>query len=193
MARNPKVDKAFGNSQRWWQETDALREILLGCGLTEELKWSKPCYTYDGRNICIIQGMKDFLALLFFKGALLKDPDRILERQGLHSRAGFRMRFTSFRDVARMAKSIKAYAREAIEVEKAGLKVGKGTDIAYPDELIDKFGEDPVFKAAFDRLTTGRQRSYVLHFCGAKQSKTRTARIENYRRRILDGKGIHDR
>ena len=159
---------------------DALREILLEGGLTEELKWGKPCYTYDGRNICIIQGMNDFLALLFFKGALLKDPDDILKRQGANSRAGYRMPFTSVRDVVRVAKSINAYAREAIEVEKIGLKVKHGTSVEYPAEIIDKLDEDPDFKAAFDGLTPGRQRGYILLISGATQSKTRAARVEQY-------------
>ena len=137
--------------------------------------------------------MRDFLALLFFKGALLKDPDGILERQGPNSRAGYRMRFTSVRDVAREAESIKVYAREAVEIEKTALKVRRGRDIAYPDELTERLAEDLVFKAAFEGLTPGRQRGYVLHFSGAKQSKTRAARIKKYRPRILQGKGIHDR
>jgi uncharacterized protein YdeI (YjbR/CyaY-like superfamily) len=118
MARNPKVDKSFSNATRLRQEAEKLREVLLECGLTEELKWGKPCYTYNGKNICIIQRMKDFLALLFFKGALLKDPDDVLEVQGPNSRAGYRIRFSSAQDVTRMAKSIKAYTREAIELEK---------------------------------------------------------------------------
>ena len=193
MARNPQVDKSFGNTERWWREADELREILLDCGLTEELKWGQPCYMHQGKNICIIQRMKDFLALLFFKGALLKDPDDVLERQGPNSRAGFRMRFTGVQDVVRTAGSIRAYIHEAIEVEKAGLKVEKETDFAYPGELVDQLDADPDFKAAFDRLTPGRQRGYVLHFSGAKQSKTRAARVERYRRKILDGKGFHDR
>ena len=193
LARNPRVDQALSDSQRWRQETERLRDILLECGLTEELKWRQHRYTHDGRNICIIQGMKDFLALLFFKGALLKDPDHMLERRGPNSRAGYRIRFTSVRDVVDIVDSIKAYAHEAIKVEKAGLTMEKGTAIAYPEEFLDRFDEDPDFKAAFDRLTPGRQRGYVLHFSGAKQSKTRAGRIEKYRPRILDGRGIHDR
>ena len=193
MAENPKVDKSFSNAKLWRQEADKLREFLLECDVTEELKWGKPSYAHDGKNICIIQRMKDFLALLFFKGALLKDPDDVLEVQGPKSRAGFRMLFNSVEDVGRMARSIKANVREAIEVEIAGLRAEKATDLDYPEELIDKFGEDPDFKAAFDELTPGRQRGYVLHFSGAKQSKTRVARIEKYQRKILDGKGFHDR
>ncbi|MDE0056101.1 MAG: YdeI/OmpD-associated family protein [Gammaproteobacteria bacterium] len=193
LPRNPKVDEALSDSQRWWQETDALRDVLLQCGLTEELKWRLPCYTHEGRNICIIQPMKDFVALLFFKGALLKDPDGILERQGPNSRTGFRTRFTSVQDIAGLANSVKAYAREAVEVEEAGLQVEQVPNFAYPEELTEMFDEDPDFKAAFDQLTPGRQRGYVLHFAGAKQSKTRVTRIEKHRPRILEGKGIQDR
>jgi uncharacterized protein YdeI (YjbR/CyaY-like superfamily) len=193
MARNLKVDESFRNATRWRQEADKLREILLDCGLAEEFKWGKPCYTHDGRNICIIQRMKDFLALMFFKGALLKDPDGVLEVQGPNSRAGYRMRFTSVRDVTRLAGSVKGCVREAIEVERSGLEVGKAEGLDYPEELIDKFDEDPELKEAFDQLTAGRQRGYLLHFSAAKQSKTRAARIGKYRRHILDGRGLHDR
>lgn len=193
MARNPDVDTSFRNAKLWLEEADNLREILLRCGLTEDLKWGKPCYAFDGKNICIIQRMKDFLALMFFKGALLKDPDGVLEAQGPNSRVGYRIRFISVQDVANKAKSVKACVREAIEVEKAGLKVEKRTDLECPEELIARFDEDPDFKAAFDDLTPGRRRGYVLHFSAAKQSKTRSARIEKYRSKILSGKGLHDR
>jgi uncharacterized protein YdeI (YjbR/CyaY-like superfamily) len=193
MARIPEIDKSFSNAKHWVQEANALRDILLACGLTEELKWKKPCYTHAGKNICIIQRMKGFLALLFFKGALLKDRDDILEVQGPNSHAGYRIRFTSVEDVARMAKSIKAYVREAIDVEEAGLKVPSARELDLPEELIDRLDEDPDFKAAFDALTPGRQRGYLLFFCDAKQSKTRVARIEKCRHKILDGKGLHDK
>lgn len=193
MAKDPKVDRLFSNAKLWRQEADTLREILLECGLREEVKWRSPCFAQDGKNICIIQRMNDFLALLFFKGALLKDPDGILERQGPYSRVGYRMRFTSVQDVAKVAASIKAYVREAIEVEEAGLKVERATDFELTEELIRKFAEDPEFEAAFDKLTPGRQRGYVLYFSGAKQSKTRAARIEKCRPKILAGKGFQDR
>ncbi len=194
MARNPKVDESLPKSTRWRHETDALREILMECGLSEEFKWRKPCYAHAGKNICIIQPMKDFLALMFFKGALLKDPDGLLERQGPNSRAGFRMRFTSVQDVARTARSIRACVRDAIEVEKAGLKVEMtATDIEYPRELTDRLHEDPEFRAAFEGLTPGRRRFYAVHFSSAKHSKTRAARIKRCRPKILDGKGFHDR
>lgn len=195
MPRNTSVDQSLGNATRWRRETEELRDILLECGLTEELKWRKPCYAHEGRNICIIQSMKDFLALLFFKGALLNDAEGVLERQGPNSRSGFRMRFTSVEEVVGSAETIRAYALEAIENEKAGLKVerAKAADLVYPEELIGMFDRDPELDAAFHRLTPGRQRGYVLYFSGAKQSKTRTARIERYSRKILDGKGFHDR
>lgn len=193
MDRNPGLNKSFREARLWRQEADELREVLLQSKLSEELKWGKPCYTFDGKNICIIQRMKDFLALMFFKGALLEDPDKILEVQGPNSRSGYRMRFASVQDVARMAKSVKAYVREAIEIEKAGLKVEKETDLAFPDELVDRFDEDPAFRIAFDQLTPGRQRGYLLHFSAAKQPQTRVQRIEKFRHHILHGKGLHDR
>ena len=193
IAGNPEVERAIGGSSRWREEASTLREILLECGLTEELKWRKPCYVHEGKNICIIQEMKHFLTLLFFKGALLKDPDGLLERQGPHSRSGLRMRFTGVREVTEGAGSIRAYVREAIQIEEAGLEVEKGTDPEYPEELVDRFDADPDFKTAFERLTPGRQRFYVIHFSSAKKSRTRAARIERYRQKILDGKGFNDR
>ena len=188
-----EVDKSFRSAKLWRAEADALRAALLDCGLAEELKWGKPCYSYDGKNIAIIQRMKDFLALMFFKGALLTDPDGVLERQGPNSRSGFRARFTSVKDVSRMKKSLKALVREAIDVEKKGLKVEKSNDLDMPAELVDAFDQDPDFKAAFDALTPGRRRGYVLHFSEAKQAKTRAARIEKYRDKIFEGRGFHDR
>jgi uncharacterized protein YdeI (YjbR/CyaY-like superfamily) len=192
VAGNRQVDNLFRNARNWRQEADALREILLECDLAEEVKWGKPCYTHDGKNICIIQRMKDFLALLFFKGALLNDPDDILEVQGPNSRAGYRMRFTSVDDVTRLAGSIKSYVREAIEVELAGLAVKRQSSLEFPDELVASFQDDPDFESSFEALTPGRKRGYILHFTDAKKSKTRFARIEKSRRKILEGKGIHD-
>jgi len=193
VRNNPEVDKLFRQAANWRQEAERLREILLASGLTEELKWGKPCYTHDGKNICIIQRMKAFLALLFFKGALLDDPDGVLEVQGPHSRAGYRLRFTSVRDVDRVKKNIRSLVREAIAAEQAGLKVNKGSDPDYPQELTDAFDADAAFKAAFQNLTPGRQRGYVLHFSSARQAKTRMARIAKHRDRILAGNGLHDR
>ena len=191
-AENSKLEEAFAGARLWRQEAIELRRILAETGLTEELKWGKPCYTYDGKNICIIQRMNSFLALLFFKGTLLKDPDNVLEVQGANSRSGYRMRFTSVKDVAKMAKSVKAYVGEAIEVEKAGLKVEKASRLDYPEELVDKFAEDSELRAAFDKLTPGRKRGYALYFSDAKQSKTRVARIERCRSKILAGKGFQE-
>ncbi len=194
-AMNAAVEKSFNNAKLWREEALELRKVLLASGLDEELKWGKPCYTAGGKNIVIVQRMKDFLALLFFKGALLKDPDGVLERQGPNSRAGFRMRFTSVKDVNGKAKSIRACIREAVDVEKKGLKVGKPKpdEMNLPDELIDAFDGDPDFRAAFDALTPGRQRGYALHFSSAKQSKTRAARIEKCRKKIFEGKGFQER
>ena len=192
MNRKSTLEKSFDSARLWRQEANELRKILLSAGLTEELKWGKPCYAYDGKNICIIQRMNSFLVLLFFKGALLKDPDNVLEVQGANSRNGYRMRFTSVKDVAKMAKSVKAYVGEAIEVEKAGLKVEKASRLDYPEELVDKFAEDSELRAAFDKLTPGRKRGYALYFSDAKQSKTRVARIERCRSKILAGKGFQE-
>ena len=193
MARNPSLDKSFNEAKLWRLEANALREVLLQCGMTEELKWGKPCYAHDGRNICIIQRMKGFLALLFFKGALLNDPDDILEVQGPNSRSGYRICFTGVEDVVRREESIKSCVREAIEIEKAGLKVGIAKEINYPAELVDMFAGEPDFKAAFEDLTPGRRRGYVLHFADAKQSKTRMARIEKCRSKIFERKGFLER
>ncbi len=150
-------------------------------------------YTHDGKNICIIQRMNDFLALMFFKGALLKDPDGLLEVQGPNSRAGYRMRFTGVQDVVSREAGIKACIREAIEVEKSGLRMEKAKDLDYPEELVAEFDSNPEFKAAFERLTLGRRRGYIMHFSGARQSKTIVARIEKCRSGIMNGKGLQDR
>ncbi|MDE0112235.1 MAG: YdeI/OmpD-associated family protein [Albidovulum sp.] len=192
-ARNPNLDNSFSDARLWRFEANALREILLQCGMAEELKWGKPCYAYDGKNICIIQRMKGFLALLFFKGALLTDKDDVLELQGPNSRSGYRMRLTSVEDVANKEESIKSYVREAIEIEKAGLKVAKAVDFDYPVELSEMLADDPDFKSAFEDLTAGRRRGYILHFSDAKQSKTRHARIERCRSKIFEGKGYLER
>ena len=188
-----KLDRQFSEAKLWREEALALRAVLLDCGLTEAMKWGKPCYGQDGANIAIIQRMKGFLALLFFKGALLDDPDGILAPQGPNSRSGYRAVFTSVQDVERMAPSIRACVRQALEVERKGLKVETSTEIDLPEELVFAFDEDPDFRAAFEALTPGRQRVYALYFSDAKQSETRTSRIEKYRQKIFDGKGFHDR
>ncbi len=193
MTKNPKADKLFSNAKNWVGEANLLREILLECDLTEEIKWRSPCYIHNGKNICIIQRMAGFLSLLFFKGALLKDPDDLLEPQGPHSRVGYRMRFTNVEDVLTAAKSIKAYVQEAIEIEQAGLKVEPQNDFKYPGELVEKFDADPDFRSAFNNLSPGRQRGYIMHFSNAKKSETRAARIERFRQKIFDGKGLLER
>lgn len=188
-----RLDSMFSDADNWRDEAQALRAILLDCGLTEDIKWGKPCYSHDGANICIIQRMKDFLALLFFKGALVNDPDGILAPQGANSRSGYRATFTSVDDVERMAGSLRACVRDAIEVERQGLKVEKSSEIDLPEELAFAFDDDPDFRAAFEALTPGRQRGYCLYFSDAKKAETRTARIGKYRQKILAGKGFHDR
>lgn len=179
----------FRNAERWRDEAEALRRILLGTGLVEEVKWRIPCYTHGDRNICILQWMRGFLALLFFKGALLPDPDGLLERQGPNSRAGFRLRFTSVSEVARAERAITGFVEAAIRVEEAGLRVAPVPEAELPAELV----ADPELRAAFDRLTPGRRRGYLLHFGGARRPATRASRIERCRPRILAGKGLHDR
>lgn len=193
MNGNPVLDPVFNNAKKWRAEAMSLRKVLLKAGLSEELKWGKPCYAHDGKNICIIQRMNDFLALMFFKGGLLKDPDGILEVQGPNSRAGYRIRFTCVQDVSNREASILACIRQAIAIEKAGLKMEKSKDLEYPAELVEKFDDDAELKEAFEKLTPGRKRGYVLHFGNARQSKTKVARIEKCRPAIMLGKGLQDR
>ncbi len=190
---NPEVDACIRRSDMWPQEIAGLRPILLGRGLTEEIKWRKPCYSHEGRNIVILQEMKAFLALMFFKGALLKDPEGVLEDQGPNSRSARRIRFTSVGDVARLAGTVAAYVDEAVAVEEAGLKVGPAPEPVLAAELQSRLDRDPALKAAFEALTPGRQREYNLYFSGARQAKTRQARVERYARKILDGRGFRDR
>ena len=189
---NPKVDGYLRKAKKWQAETKKLRRISLACGLTEELKWGKPCYTFQKSNIVIIQGFKEFCALLFCKGALLKDLNGILKKFGWQ--AARRIPFTNVREIVEMEPSLKAYIREAIEAEKAGLKVTlKKNPEPIPEELQNKLDEIPALKAAFGALTPGRQRGYVLCFSGAKQSKTRESRVEKCMPQILNGKGLNDR
>ena len=190
---NPKVDAYIRRSQKWPEEMAGLRPTLLGCGLTEEIKWGKPCYGHGGKNIAILQEMNDFLALMFFKGALLNDPEGILEEQGPNSRSARRIRFTSLEDVARLTDTVRAYINEAIAVEEAGLKVGPAPEPILVAELQSRLDQDPALKAAFEALTPGRRREYNLYFSGAKQASTRAARVERYVQKILDGKGFRDR
>ena len=188
---NPKVDGYLRKAKKWQEEMEKLRRISLACGLTEELKWGKPCYTFQKSNIVIIQGFKEFCALLFCKGALLNDPSGILKKFGWQ--AARRIPFTNVREIGEIEPSLKAYIREAIEAEKAGLKVTlKKNPEPIPEELQNKLDEIPALKAAFDALTPGRQRGYILYFSGAKQSKTRESRIEKCMEQILKGKGLND-
>lgn len=191
---NPKADFFFRKSKRWRHELEALRAIVLDCKLTEEVKWGVPCYTYQESNIVLIHEFKEYCALLFFKGALLKDPAGVLIQQTKNVQAARQIRFTSATSVAKMAAIVKSYIREAIKIEKAGLSVAlkKTSEFSSPKEFTDKLDEIPELKAAFDALTPGRQRAYILYFSAAKQSKTRDARVEKVMQKILNGKGLDD-
>lgn len=179
---------------RWKAEITAMRRVLAGFAMTEECKWGKPTYTVDGKNIVIMQGFKEYFALGFFQGALLKDPNRVLMQLG-QVQAGRVMKFTSAKEIASKAATIKAYVREAIAVEKAGLRVKpkRTADFPIPEELSERFRRDPRFKHAFEALTPGRQRGYLYHFAAAKQSATRAARIEKAKPAILEGRGFLER
>ena len=191
---NPKVDAYFSNAKKWQKELRKLRRILLDCQLTEELKWGKPCYAFDNRNMIVILPLKEHCALLFFKGALLKDPNGILIKAGENTEAGRQIRFTNIREIVEMEAVLKAYIHEAIEVEKAGLKVNfkKITELKIPEEFQKQLDEIPALKTAFDALTLGRQRGYIFYFSAPKQSKTRESRVEKCMQQILDGKGLND-
>lgn len=192
-APNPKVDSYIARSKQWPDEMAELRSVLLDCGLTEELKWGKPCYAHEGRNIGIVQEMKDFLALMFFKGALLRDTAGVLEAQGPNSRSARRIRFTSVEDVRRLAGTVREYVEEAIAAEETGLTVGPPPELVLVEELQDRLDGDPALAAAFGALTPGRQREYNLHISAAKQAATRAARVEKHVQQILDGKGLRER
>jgi uncharacterized protein YdeI (YjbR/CyaY-like superfamily) len=188
---NPKVAEYLRKAKKWQEEMKKLRRISLDCGLTEELKWGKPCYTFQKSNIVIIQGFKEFCALLFCKGALLNDPNGILKKFGWQ--AARRTPFTNVREMVEMEPILKAYIYEAIEVEKAGLEVNfKKNPEPIPEEFQNKLDEIPALKTAFDALTPGRQRGYILYFSRAKQSKTRESRVEKCMQQILNGKGLND-
>ncbi|SFZ93731.1 Uncharacterized conserved protein YdeI, YjbR/CyaY-like superfamily, DUF1801 family [Flaviramulus basaltis] len=191
---NPKVDAFLNNLVEWQKELELLRAIILECGLEEAYKWMHPCYTFQKKNIVLIHGFKTYCALLFYKGALLKDENNILIQQTENVQSGRQIRFTNIKEIEKLKSVIKTYIFEAIEAEKAGLKVEmkKTSEFHLPDELELKFKENPNFKDAFNSLTPGRQRGYLLYFSKAKASKTRTSRIENYEKRIFDGKGLND-
>ena len=179
----------------WQDELKQLRLILSETELTEEVKWSNPCYTYQGKNVLMMACFKEFATIAFFKGALMKDPENLLEFAGKNSQSSKRFRFTSVDQIVALEPVIKAYVKEAIEVEKSGKKIESPDkkELEYPEELIAKFEEDPRLKEAFEALTPGRKRGYILYFDGAKQSKTKTSRIEKFIPKILEGKGFHDR
>ncbi|WP_418026438.1 YdeI/OmpD-associated family protein [Paenibacillus sp. JJ1722] len=192
---NSKVDVYLSKVKKWQEEMEKLRVIMLDCQLTEELKWGKPCYTFQNSNIVIIQGFKEHCALMFFKGALLNDPNGILIKPGEDTQAGRQIRFTHVREIVQMETTLKTYIVEAIEVEKASLKVDfkKNTELIFPEEFQDKLDENPALKTAFDALTPGRQRAYVMYFSAPKQSKTRESRVEKCMQKILNGEGLNDR
>ena len=191
---NPKVDWFFNRAKKWQEEFEKLRMIVLDCGLTEELKWGVPCYTFEKRNIVLIHGFKEYCALLFFKGALLRDTKGILIQQTKNVQAARQIRFTKVREIVKLKPILKAYINEAIKVEKAGLKVNfkKTTDFIIPEEFQNKLDEIPDLKTAFDALTPGRQRAYIFYFSQPKQSKTRESRVEKCMPQILIGKGLDD-
>jgi uncharacterized protein YdeI (YjbR/CyaY-like superfamily) len=191
---NPKVDEFLSKAKKWKEEYEKLRHIVLNCELTEEFKWMHPCYTFEKKNIVLIHGFKEYCALLFFKGALLHDAHGILVKQTENVQAARQIRFTNVREIVAMESILKAYIHEAVEVEKAGLKVNfkNNTEFIVPEELQNKFDEIPALKTAFEALTPGRQRAYILYFSEPKQSKTRKSRVEKYMQQILNGKGLND-
>lgn len=191
---NPKADFYFDKAGQWEKATTHLRSIVLDCGLTEEVKWGSPCYTHHNSNIVLIHVFKEYCAILFFKGALLHDPESILVQQSENTQATRQIRFTSAKEVTAMQATIKAYIYEAIEVEKAGLtvKLKKVSEFHMPEEFQTKLDKMPKLKKAFEALTPGRQRGYLLFFGGAKQAKTRESRVEKYIDHILAGKGLDD-
>lgn len=191
---NPKVDFFFNKASKWQEEYAKLRDICLDCGLTEELKWGCPCYAFEDKNVVLIHGFKEYCALLFFKGALLNDPEAILIQQTENVQSARQIRFTNAREIAKLQRILKSYIYEAIEVEKAGLKVKlkKTADFEVPEEFQTKLKKMPALKKAFAELTPGRQRAYIFYFSQAKQSKTREARVEKYVKQILSGKGLED-
>jgi uncharacterized protein YdeI (YjbR/CyaY-like superfamily) len=191
---NSKVDANVEALTKWREETQALREILHHCAVDEDLKWGKPCYSWEKGNIVIIQGFREYCALLFFKGVLLTDPDGVLVKTGENTQVGRQIRFTDVQEVARLKNIVTAYVGEAIEVERSGLKVQlqEGNELTLPVEFQRRLDESPELRAAFAALTPGRQRGYNIHFSSPKQSKTREARIDKCLPQILRGKGLND-
>ena len=191
---NPKVDFYFSKAKRWQKELEELRMIILDCKLTEELKWGVPCYTFQKCNIVLMHVFKGYCALLFFKGALIKDTNDILIKQTENVQGARQIRFTNVQGIVKMKAILKTYIQEAIEVEKAGLKVNfkKTTEFIIPEEFQNRLDKAPALKTAFNALTPGRQRAYILYFSAPKQSKTRESRVEKCRQQILNGKGLND-
>ena len=191
---NPKVDEFLSNAKKWHKEFEKLRKIILDCGLTEELKWGVPCYTFQKSNVVLIHGFKEYCALLFMKGALLSDLQGILIQQTENVQAARQIRFTNIKEIVENEAILKAYIFEAVEVEKSGLKVElkKNADTVFPVEFQKTLDENQALKAAFDALTPGRQRAYNLYFSAPKQSKTRESRVEKCKLQILSGKGLND-
>ncbi len=191
---DPKVDEFLSKIRKWQEESEKLRMIILDCQLNEELKWGKPCYTFQNNNIVIIQGFKEYCALMFLKGALLNDTNGILFRMGENTQAGRQIRFTSVREILEMEPVLKTYIYEAVEVEKAGLKVNfkKTAEFIIPEEFQNKLNEISTLKTAFEGLTPGRQRAYILYFSAPRQSKTRESRVQKCLPQILRGKGLND-
>jgi uncharacterized protein YdeI (YjbR/CyaY-like superfamily) len=191
---NPKIDAFLAREKQWKEEFKKLRQIILDCELDEDLKWGQPCYALEGNNIVLMHGFKEYCALLFMKGALLKDPKSLLIQQTENVQSARQIRFTNVQEITKMEKTLKSYIHEAIEVEKAGLKVElkKTTDFKMPEEFQRKLDALPALKTAFEALTPGRQRGYIFYFSQPKQSKTRESRVEKYIPNILDGMGIDD-
>lgn len=191
---NPKVDWFFNKDTKWQDAYQTLRTIILDTGLNEELKWGQPCYTFEKSNICLIHGFKDYCAVLFMKGALLKDPKGILIQQTKNVQAARQIRFTNVTEITKLKKTLKSYIYEAIEAEESGLKVAfkKSSEFEVPEEFQTKLDKKPALKKAFYSLTAGRQRGYLLYFASAKQAKTRESRVEKYIPKILEGAGLED-
>jgi uncharacterized protein YdeI (YjbR/CyaY-like superfamily) len=192
ITMNAKVDAYVVQARQWREVIEQLRTIALDCGLTEEFKWGKPCYSFEGTNIVVIQGFKAYCALLFMKGYLLSDPENVLIKTGENTKVGRQIRFATAEDVVALEPVLKAYIREAIQAEQSGLKVEVDKTLPAPPELLDTFDEIPALKKAFDALTPGRQRAYIIYFSAPKQSQTRQLRIEKSIERILNGKGLKD-